>query len=767
MASLNQLAQTSNRTTTNNPVTNISGSSAGGAKSNPNQVLDTISSDIAKLTGGAQKVTQAKYEATEFADKMRASDRLQKYNESMVSMNNYYAEREANGHVMTVEDYQNRKDWEEGIYKYYVETGITENDSKSPYFKEMFMKPAYKTLNASKNKLNNGMRVQFGIENTARRKEEFMNAENMTSVDQADAEVMKESALGNPKAKQVVHADVATAYNATFAGVNPMNIDLNDIEGELEYHYGGWLKVDSEGNYSKADPRIDDSAYESMLNSWEAGIAQAARAQTQQVEKSNSLVKEYLGDSASISSGMTAYEVKSSIDKGVSEMNRLLKLDPTYAGSSRHQADMYKLNEANMMYVVKADVENAYKSGDADYLISLATNGKEYTRDVYNVQTGESTTVEETIKQEQIKTIISSMALKDYNQIKNNGASQEQAYSYGVKFAKLQASDAVDSKIATSIKSDFNKFGINGLNSASSVEQLTGTINMVAGYFENAEDGLVKRNVMDKINAINTFRIQQEKLLEVQPDMPANQNMMADKNKLLSDMKSMTQQLFKREAGTDPYKGIPEAGKQILIEKFGYERGEDGALTIDSDKLDSLLSGLYDAGTSADITGTTIPLMFQMLSDDEWKKVEAGDMSPFKGKIVRVDESFSTPFFSTSQVVINPAPELGNSIDVGKSITVLTAKRMKELGYIDAEATKLGKSQKDSFLGLRSGSNIRITQVENPTTHNVDTIVNVYEKGKMIYSDVYDKEELISARVEYGVLENKTTKYEDRHRGSQ
>ena len=247
--------------------------------------IDTLASDIEKLTGGLQKGNEAIYKASEYATTLAAVDT--EYNTKLGFQEIYnqtVGAKLAQGLEPTSEDYKTMIDWRTRYLKDVTQQVASEDDTDNLIYKEKFFKPSYNTLA----ELNQQDTVRYQNARMKESIEEFDaivgNIKGTTAPMTVDSVNIRADLLGkkgvgnhlkvawNSVAKNRVNNFMILNDEAIVKAIN--NGTLNELAKE---YFGEYIYYDKDENLVN-HKGVEDSAAMYMKEAFNSRISQVRRS---------------------------------------------------------------------------------------------------------------------------------------------------------------------------------------------------------------------------------------------------------------------------------------------------------------------------------------------------------------------------------------------------------------------------------------------------------------------------------------------------------
>ena len=225
--------------------------------------------DIQKLTKGAAQITQATVEASEYADKVRANDTYSNYVAGMNQINKFYQDKVDGGQALTVQDYRDKKDWQNKYMGDMLANSITPEDETNLTFKEGFIKPATEMLVKQDAVDSNKMfaRMQRDWENDTKLTSKSLGKNITPEAFQQTLEVGGQLNIRDNNEK--FSMEVANAHNSSMVGDEAgALIPITGMKELASKHYPKILSYNSDtGEFSRGEgfEDVSDEAYKSMV----------------------------------------------------------------------------------------------------------------------------------------------------------------------------------------------------------------------------------------------------------------------------------------------------------------------------------------------------------------------------------------------------------------------------------------------------------------------------------------------------------------------
>ena len=373
--------------------------------------------DIQKLTKGATQITQAVAETSEYADKVRANDTYSNYVAGMNQINKFYQDKQDSGQALSVQDYRDKKDWQNGYMQDMLANSIREEDETNMTFREGFIKPATEML-VKQDKVDSEkmfVRMKKDWEDDIKSTSETLGG-NITA-DAFSQALESGRILKVNNSTEKLSSEVADAHNANLvAAETDAVLPTLTIEGLADKHYPKVLSYNKDsGEFSrgKGFEDISDEAYQSMIQ----GIRIQHRKNT--ASASNGIYDTYKYDTAKndIDSRMDKnLPISTESIQAIASEEFSLMSNPSFTKGQggKNRANAMKLyNDEVKVYTSHLDETNSYFDGN------VVMNGDSYIQsangDVKDSLYGKTITKEfyiDTAKQNsnEIQTQLSSIA---------------------------------------------------------------------------------------------------------------------------------------------------------------------------------------------------------------------------------------------------------------------------------------------------------------------------------------------------------------------
>lgn len=321
--------------------------------------IDTLASDIEKLTGGLQKGNEAIYKASEYATTLAAIDT--DYNTKLGFQEIYnqtVGAKLAQGLEPTSEDYKTMIDWRTRYLKDVTQQVASEDDTDNLIYKEKFFKPSYNTLA----ELNQQDTVRYQNARMKESIEEFDaivgNIKGTTAPMTVDSVNIRADLLG----KKGVGNHIDLAWNKVKDNrVNNFMI-LNDeiiktamqngtVDKLLKQYFGEYIYYDKEGNLVN-HKGVADNAAKAMKDAWTSKLSQAMKETT-------SKVISYEKRDMPVSSGTNAIQTAISQELGFQQEALALEQQGYIKVGNKNKT---KMSDSNSILASKYEQANIYNS---------------------------------------------------------------------------------------------------------------------------------------------------------------------------------------------------------------------------------------------------------------------------------------------------------------------------------------------------------------------------------------------------------------------
>lgn len=258
--------------------------------------LSSFEKDLQALNIGTKQAVTEVYQASEWADKVRTNDTYTNYIMGMQNIDKFYSDKMDKGQALTVQDYKDKKDWQNKFYQSMIDQAVAEGDDTNLIFKNGFIDPATEHLMKTN---AHDTQAQFVVHrrNTIDNVNEVIDkiGTNMTP-DMAELQIQRLKAVGVGHARETVWGEVATSMNNEFYKKFKDGLDSPTLQGYLEngvltqdgidrlYNdtYGRFSKR-TNGQFTSQVGDITDEAHLSMMKSfkgWIDGYQSKLRART-------------------------------------------------------------------------------------------------------------------------------------------------------------------------------------------------------------------------------------------------------------------------------------------------------------------------------------------------------------------------------------------------------------------------------------------------------------------------------------------------------
>lgn len=689
--------------------TGIQSASVAPVQTQATKQIDLMAKDIENLMGGASKVVKSVVQTSEYADKVRAGDTYNNFVKGMHEIDSFYQDKMDQGQALTVQDYKDKKDWQESFMVDITSNGIQEGDESNLIFKEGFLKPANEYLFKTSAK-DTAKQFQRGkLEKQARDFDEADSLKQDNRVGNIQTKIDEGKILGIPNYGKQLYSKVATSTIENWTGTNDNDIvDAISTGTEdllLDKYFGNYLKYDKDGNMVSTDARIDDTASTRMKNSFNNRISGVKKSLAKKSAKLNDNLS--IAESNMDINNMSSTDADIVVNRALNTVVGLMKTQGDKDWSSEYDTVTnmsIKAEKIGMLESIKASID----TGDANLSEVLSTN---YKFDVELRQIAEGVpkvkaTV--TLDKDVIVGYINAKNDELYSNTINSPFIPNESSTFGANIATLKGS-GLPSSTAKKIELNEDQFYNNGFSAAKTTDEFMNAFTVNSSYENTGEP-----------NNITIFNNDGTKIMgSYYQDLKAQQ----EKDDTITD-EYVLGRLKQRAYGLSAEKRTANH-EERLAKSIGYT----------DEEFDDYVSG-YITGETQPVSGA-IGVLVQLSSGKQPRTID--EFQDFaKSKTMEIDPAGAN-IWGDSLTMINPTPKTSSS-DVRTNLKKLLSDDLSKFKGVDVEDIDDIVDEGDAFriyqyVGIRG---------------QVQTVVNYYDGDVLARSALYSADELST-----GIRENK------------
>jgi len=674
--------------------------------------IDLMARDIEKLTVGATNIAKAAIQTSEYADKVRASDTYNNFIKGMHEIDNHFQNKLSGGQALTVQDYKDKKDWQESFFVDITTNGIQEGDETNLIFKESFLRPANEFLFKTS---SNDTIKQFERGKLEKKSRDFNEATVLKQdnrVENIQTKIDEANILGIPNYDKQIYGAVATSTIENWTAIN--NQEIVDAVGNgtenllLDKYFGNYLKYDKDNNMVSTDMRIDDTASTRMKNSFNNKINGVKKSLAKKTTKLNDNLS--IAFSNMDTNTMSSTDATTVVNRALDTVVGLMKVQPDKDFGSEYDIVTkmsMKAEEIRMLESIKASID----SGDADLDQILSTP---YKFDVELRQIAKGVPPVKATVNIKTETIVGYINAKNdelYSKIKNSEFSASDSSVFGVNIATIKDS-GLPSSTAKKIESNEESFYNNGFSAANTVDEFMNAFTINSSYENQREPNNITIFNDDGTKVIGGY-YQQLKAQQKEDDTITDEYILG--------------RLKQRAYGLSAEKRTANHETR-LAKSIGYS----------DEEFDDYVSG-YVTGETQPVSGA-IGVLVQLSSGKQPRTIaEFQDFA--KSKTMEIDPS-AVPLWGDSLTMINPTPKTSNN-NVRTNLKKLLGEDLAKFAGVETE---------DIDDIVDEGNTFRVYQYVG-IRGQVQTVVNYYDGNVLANSALYSADELST-----GIREHKIGK---------
>lgn len=175
--------------------------------------LTSLEGDLQKLGMGLSQTATATHQASEYADKLRSNDAYANYVVGMKQIDKHYQDKLDRGQALTVQDYKEKKDWQNRFYQDMINTSISEGDDTNLTYKNNFINPATDVLMRT-NKADTSAQFEVHKKNVLDGVNDVIDKLGATMTpEMIQTQIGSLKAVGFVGAKDIVNKELAISLN--------------------------------------------------------------------------------------------------------------------------------------------------------------------------------------------------------------------------------------------------------------------------------------------------------------------------------------------------------------------------------------------------------------------------------------------------------------------------------------------------------------------------------------------------------------------------
>lgn len=683
----------------------------------PTQQIDksaALVKDIGKMFGG---ILESHQEASAYAGKRVGTDNLVEYKKQMSGIAQLYAGKAD----LTSADMTEKTRLEQGVYETYMQKGaFGDNPLANQAFKDTYSIPA--TNDLLKNKESNAALSKKLFTNEEIQAISLeMTLTNGTFTDE-NVKVWQDRLREVGQDPQAIWTGVAQGLNSSFTnkfkdGVDSVELTLyldeglltqNSIDNLFNDTYGGFAKR-SNGEYSKVDTSITDTAYDAMkksFNNWVDGYNKEVTGKGKKIKLTIANTNTNINVMTS-----TPTQAITAVRTSGKQLSEAMLRQPSEDWSS----DIDNLVKLNTKAETIMTFNNAYSnlmSGDKSYSETLE---QDYIITTKQRQVAENLTITiggTTLSKDNLKKYIDNKLTSDIRATVSSG-DMDASSTLGVNIGLMSTDGYSGGSALKTIDNNVASFNNNGFRTARTSNELVASLHLnqsfINTYSGNNASWISQRTVQD----VETYRTNLEQKAETDPTLTDDI--------ILLKLKQKTFSL------SEEYKSRNEGSRKAKL------------LQTTDITEDDLVAGAVFGETA--LGHGSFDTMLAIAETEGKPILDKDDLVEYsKEKMMEIDPS-ALPIFGTSTSFVNPL----------KSNTSGAQNKVR----------KNFQSLINEDLKIFSGKEISVDDLsdeENFTTYQfvglngeVQTVVNMYKGRKLLMTNIYTPNEFRTGVREYKI----------------